>query len=140
MTETDLPQKVKKRIELAKLFYPLDRKYQRRWAKLLIAGFGSTAEQLYTLSAEYNYNFISPEDNTVLWLDGETDKPECMFCLINDSANLELTASIFERIKKYAPVFTYAFVNQKKDGDGVFDIFRFSKFSYLEHCNRVKYP
>jgi len=76
----------------------------------------------------------------VLWLDPVDSKAECMFCSIYDITDLDLVASIFDKIKKYSPVFTYCFVNQKKDGEGVFEIFRFSKFSYLEHCNRVKSP
>ena len=62
-----------------------------------------------------------------------------MFSYIENAMQLELFIELFNNINEYSPTFTYAFVNQEKDGNGVFDIFRFSKFSYLEHCNRVKY-
>ena len=139
MQEKEIPEKIKKRIELSGLFYPMERKYERRWGKTLNSGFEQTLAELQSLSNNLNYNQKVPEENTVLWLDPDDGKSECMFCLIDDITKLDLVAGIFDKIKKYSPLFTYAFVNQKKDGEGVFDIFRFSKFSYLEHCNRVKY-
>ena len=140
MQEKEIPERIKKRIELAGLFYPLERKYERRWGKLFNSGFDQTAAELNSLSGKFNFNQNMPEENTVLWLDPDDGKSECMFCLIDDITRLDLATGIFDKIKKYSPHFTYAFVNQKKDGEGVFDIFRFSKFSYLEHCNRVKSP
>jgi len=140
MQENEIPERIKKRIDLAKLFYPLERKYERRWAKLLNFGFDRTAEELNSLSNNLNFNQKVPGENTILWLDPDDGKVECMFCLVYDITDLDLVVSIFDKIKKHSPVFTYGFVNQKKDGEGVFDIFRFSKFSYLEHCNRVKMP
>jgi hypothetical protein len=140
MKENEIPERIKKRIELAKLFYPLERKYERRWGKLLNSGFDRIAEELNSLSNNLNFNQKVPEENTILWLDPGDNKAECMFCLIYDITDLDLVASIFDKIKKYMPVFSYGFVHQKKDGEGVFDIFRFSKFSYLEHCDRVKSP
>jgi hypothetical protein len=44
MQENEIPERIKKRIELAKLFYLLERKYERRWAKLLNSGFDRIAE------------------------------------------------------------------------------------------------
>jgi len=140
MNKKDIPEIAKNRIKLAQLFYPLERKYQRRWAKLFNSGFEDTAEKLKALSQKLHYVYKIPESNSVLWIDAKTNRVECMFCLITDCADIELVSSIFERIKKYNPFFTYAFFYQRKEGEGVFDIFRFSKFSYLEHCNRVKYP
>ena len=139
MQESEIPERIKKRIKLAGLFYPLERKYERRWGKTLNSGFDETVVKLQSLSDDLNFNQKVPEENTVLWLDTDDGKSECMFCLIDDITKLDLVTGIFDKIKKYSPQFTYAFVNQKKDGEGVFDIFRFSKFSYLEHCNRVKY-
>jgi hypothetical protein len=80
------------------------------------------------------------EEKYIIWKDVENKSIECMFFLIIHITRLNLVIELFEKIKNYSPVFTYAFVHQKKDGDGVFVIFRFSKFGYLEHCNRVKYP
>jgi hypothetical protein len=139
MQEKEIPERIKKRIKLAGLFYPLERKYERRWGKTLNSGFNQTLAELQSLSNNLDLNQSVPEEDTVLWLDPDDGKSECMFCLIDDITRLDLVVRIFDKIKKYSPHFTYAFVNQKKDGEGVFDIFRFSKFSYLEHCNRVKF-
>jgi hypothetical protein len=138
--EKEIPEIAKRRIKLSNLFYPLERKYQRRWAKVFNQGFEQTADKLKELSLELQYDYKIPEANSVLWIDSHTNRTECMFCLINDSMDFDMVFNIFKEIEKYEPFFTYAFVHQKKEGVGIFDIFRFSKFSYLEHCNRVKYP
>ena len=129
---------VKKRIEIAKLFYPLEKKFQRRLAKKLISGFEETTNYLSDFAKELNFTQEIIEEKFIIWK--YKSKIECMFIYIQDSMKLDLFIELFEKIKKYTPIFTYAFVHQKKDGEAVFDIFRFSKFSYLEHCNRVKYP
>ncbi len=135
-----VPEFVKKRIEIAKLFYPIERKLQRRLAKKLISGFDETATYLNEFAKEIGFTQKIVEENFIVWKNKNKSNTECMFYYIGDATKLKLFTELFEKINKYSPIFTYAFVNQKKDGDGVFDIFRFSKFSYLEHCNRVKYP
>jgi hypothetical protein len=140
MQREEIPQTVKKRIEIAGLFYPLERKLQKRLAKNLVSGFDATLKYLNELAESLNFVQNVLEGKYIIWKDSGKKSNECMFCLINDITKLNFIVELFEKIKKYSPVFTYAFVYQKKDGHGVFDIFRFSKFSYLEHCNRVKYP
>ncbi len=140
MNEKYIPELVQKRIKLAALFYPIERKLQRRLAKSLISGFEQTVEYFDDLAGTMNYNQSIIGENLILWKDITTKKTECLFCLITDITEIESIPHLFELIKKHSPAFSYAFVHQKKDGDGVFDIFRFSHFSYLEHCNRVKYP
>jgi hypothetical protein len=138
--EREIPEIVRRRIEISKLFYPLERKLQRRLAKNLISGFDEISDYLNELAENRKYVQSVAENEYILWRDANSKSNECMFCLIKDISSLKPVTELFEKIKKYSPIFTYAFVHQKKDGDGVFDIFRFSKFSYLEHCNRVKYP
>jgi len=136
----EIPEIVKKRIKIAKLFYPLERKLQRRLAKNLVSGFDDTFKYLNEFAESMNYVQAVKEKRYIIWKDPDKKNNECMFCIIEDITKLSSVMEIFEKIIKYSPVFTYAFVNQKKTGIGVFDIFRFSKFSYLEHCNRIKYP
>ena len=38
-----------------------------------------------------------------------------MFCIIDDITNPDAAIELFKKIKKYSPVFTYGFINQKKD-------------------------
>lgn len=136
----DLPQEVKKRIEVAKLFYPLDRTAQRRWARLFASDFKKICSRFSDLAGEWEFESRSASDNTILWTDVKSKNSECMFCFVDDVTQLESISSIFDRIRQFRPVFTYAIVHQKKDGEGIYDIFRLSRFSYLEHCNRVKNP
>jgi hypothetical protein len=114
MQENEIPERVKKRIELAKLFYPLERKYERRWGKLLNSGFDQTAEELSSLSNTLNYNQKVPEENTILWLDPIESKAECMFCLIYDITDLDLVASIFDKIKKIFACFYLWFCSSEE--------------------------
>jgi hypothetical protein len=136
----EIPEKLKRRIELSRLFYPLERKDERRWGKLFDAEFAEIYQELQAVGAARDYTQEKVDRNKFMWKDKNDGTSECMFCLIEDITALDNVPDIFDKIKVYTPVFTYAIVHQKKDGDGVFDIFRFSKFSYLEHCNRVRSP
>ena len=140
MQKINIPKALKKKIELSKLFYPLVRKLQRRLAKILVSGHEETIKYLSAMAKSMNYIPVVSKDKYILWNSSEKSNTECMFYVINDITNINFLRDLFKIIKKYSPIFTHAFVHQKKDGEGVFDIFRFSKFSYLEHCNRVKYP
>ena len=140
MKKSGIPEIIKKRIEIAKLFYPLERKFQRRLAKVLLEGFEKLTEYLNMLAEEKNFKQSIMNKKYIVWKHGRKNNIECMFCYVDNAMDLDMFVKIFDNIKKYSPVFTYAFVHQKKDGDTVFDIFRYSKFSYMEHCNRVKYP
>lgn len=129
---------INKRIELAKIFYPLDQTAKRRWARVFRSNWKNINDKFENLAGEWEFSSKSLSDNTILWIDSNNNSIECMFCFIEDISKLELISDIFEKIKNHQPFFTYAIVHQKKDGEGTYDIFRFSRFSYLEHCNRVR--
>ena len=139
MTKKTIPEIVLRKIEVSKLFYPLERKLQRKLAKNLVSGFTDTKDYLSILAKELNFTQNIVEAKLIVWKHKNKAPIECMFSYIENAMQLELFIELFNNINEYSPTFTYAFVNQEKDGNGVFDIFRFSKFSYLEHCNRVKY-
>ena len=139
MTKKTIPEIVLRKIEVSKLFYPLERKLQRKLAKNLVSGFADTTNYLSILAKELNFTQNIVEGKLIVWRYKNKAPIECMFSYIENAMQLELFIELFNNINEYSPTFTYAFVNQEKDGNGVFDIFRFSKFSYLEHCNRVKY-
>lgn len=132
--------KIKRRLELFGMFYPLDRKYERRWAKIFKSGFEVIKEKFKEISIEKNYKQEEVKNNIILWYDHSRNTVECMFYFINDASNLSSVYNCFKLIRKYKSFITYAIVHQKKDGENDYDIFRFSQFSYLEHCNRVRYP
>ena len=137
ISEKEIPEKIKRRIGLSKMYCPLERKDKRKWGKIFDSTFDEIYSELEKLAKVRDYIQNKLDNNKIMWKDKNDKTAECMFCIINDITNVDLIQDVFNIIKKYKPVFTYAVVHQKKDGDGVFDIFRFSKFSYLEHCNRV---
>ncbi len=140
LTEEYLPERVNRRLALAKLFVQLERKDERKWAKIFMSGRENIRAHFSTLAAELNYTEEHIEDNIILWREPEDNVAECMFCFIYDPVEFEPVYNIFKFIDKYKPVFTYGIIRQWKEGENLFDIFRYSKFSYMEHCNRVKYP
>lgn len=134
----ELPEKIGSRIELARLYCPLDRNESRRWGRIFHKGFDVIVEKLKDLAHKKAYDQKVVSKNTILWLDKKDSNTECMIYLVDDATDLGQAEGIFKRIKKYRPFFTYVIVHQRKDGEGTYDIFRFSRFSYLEHCNRVR--
>lgn len=76
----------------------------------------------------------------ILWREPGSASVECMFYFMRDATDLGSVMNCFKTIQQKNVFLTYAIVYQEKDGENVFDVFRASKFSYLEHCNRVKYP
>jgi len=140
MKNDKTPDKVKKRLELFKMFYPLERKDQRKWAKIFKSHFMIISQKFRELSFEKGYRQEDINKQLILWRDPEDASVECMFYFVQDVTDLSAIYHCFEHIKQYDIYLTYIIVNQKKDGKNVFDIFKSSQFSYLEHCNRVKYP
>ncbi len=140
LSEEQYPEKVQRRIALSKLFYPLERKHQRRWGKIFDSGSETIYEAFQEVAEAKNYRQEKLDANKILWRDSKDDSAECMFCLIDDVTDIDAICDVYDMIKQYNPFLTYTIVHQVKDGEGQFDIFRFSKFSYLEHCNRVRSP
>jgi hypothetical protein len=134
----DLPEDVQRRINLSGLFYPLDRNNSRRWGTVLKNGYDSWEKKLSELAEEHGYESKRWENSeTIIWKDPQSKQVECMFQLITNPGSLPDVENIFKSIKQINPIFTYVFLHQKKDGNHCWDIFRMSKFSYLEHCNRI---
>lgn len=140
MKEKVLPKIVRKRIEISKLFYPLDRNEERKWARIFRNGLDSLFVKLEPEASKLGFVQELIQDNFILWKDPDSNTNECMFCIITDPSSFQSIQSVINRIEVLMPIFTYAIIHQEKDGEGIYDIFRLSKFSYLEHCNRVKVP
>jgi len=132
-----LPKRIQRRIELSNMFYPLERNDERKWGKIISSETKNIFDYLKELAIKKNYIQEKVDPNKIIWKEKD-GSIESMFCFIEDITNLKSVRKVFSKIKKLKPIFTYAIVHQKKDGDGVYDIFRFSKFSYLEHYNRVR--
>lgn len=139
-TRKEIPELIKRRVQLSRIFSSSNQTEKRRWGRVFFAGFDNTEAKLASLSEALKYKQEKLNRNSILWRGIENNSVECMFCFIDEVTNINQVASVFRLIKKYNPLFTYGIVRQFKDGMGVYDIFRFSKFSYLEHHNRVKAP
>jgi len=137
-SKSKLPLKVKRRLELFDMFYPTKQSEKQKWARIFNSSFERICEVFEERSESQKYIQEAISNDTITWRDKTDSLLECMFYFVNDPIDLKLVKKIFLRIEKYKPTLTYAIVHQKKDGEGTYDIFRFSKFSYLEHCNRVR--
>jgi hypothetical protein len=136
----NLPAYVERRLNLAALFDTPSQTDKRRWGRLFASDLDAIQKSFSLLAKENGYTQQSGSKDTLLWYEENRSDAECMFCFIQDVSRLENIETIFKHIKTYHPFFTYAIVPQFKDGDGVYDIFRFSRFSFLEHHNRVRAP
>jgi hypothetical protein len=139
MKEKAVPEIIKKRIEIAKMFYPLERNEERKWARVFHKGLDSLYARLETEASKLSF-IQDLKENYIIWIDPDKNTNESMFCIISDATSFKSVQSLISKIEELRPIFTYAIVHQQKDGEGTYDIFRLSKFSYLEHCNRVKVP
>ena len=135
--DSKLPKRIQRRIELSNIFYPLERKEERKWGKIFNSEIKYIFDYFNQLAINKNYLQEKIDVNKIIWKE-KNGSIESMFCFIEDLTNLESVRNVFLKIKKLNPTLTYTIVHQKKDGEGIYDIFRFSKFSYLEHCNRVR--
>jgi len=140
LTIKDQPIKIQRRLDLFAMFSPLERKYERRWAKLFMSDFNTKAKKFKELSIEKGYKQEEVNQQLLLWRNPKENSAECMFYFINNVSDFSSVYNCFKYIEQYKVFLTYAIVHQKKDGENDYDIFRFSHFSYLEHCNRVRYP
>lgn len=138
ITDKKIPEKIKRRLTLFKMFYPLDRNQERRWGRIFDSEFKDVCAFFKEAAEKNNYEQKSIGKQLILWKDIGTPNVEALFYFVWEPSDLDQIQGIFKRIQKHRPAVSYGIIHQKKDGDGVFDIFRFSRFSYLEHCNRVR--
>jgi hypothetical protein len=108
---------------------------KKKWGRIFSLPFPRIAEALAPLAERHGLRQEARADH-ILWL-GKSKKPAAMFCFITDPSDLAQVKRVYNRISRFSPRVTFAIVHQKADGSGVYDIFRFSERSYLEHHNRV---
>jgi hypothetical protein len=135
-----LPAKIMRRLELTRMFYPLGRTAERRWARLFRSGFPAIEERFGEIASDRRYRQTGAGGDHILWRDPRGTGVEAMFYFVREAGDLVSVSRLFRLIRRYRPFCTYAVVHQKKDGENCFDIFRATPFSYLEHCNRVRFP
>jgi len=136
----DYPTKTNERLDLGALFDTPNHYQKLKWGRLFEKPAREIENEFNLLADAKNFIQRSIAENTFGWYNKRSGNLDCMFCFIGNVTDLTKVGEAFELIKEFDPFFTYAIVHQKKDGDGCYDIFRFSRFSYLEHHNRVYAP
>ena len=124
--------------DLFRMFYPLGREEQARWARLL-----SLPDPEYEsgLEVEARKRGLAQErvGEAVVWSD-EKGEPLMLLFRLSDPGDLPAVQRIYEAIAANEAPLAYTFVHQLPDGPDTWDIFHMSKLTYLAHCNRVSGP
>jgi hypothetical protein len=108
---------------------------KHKWGRIFSLPLPRIGEALAPLAERHGFRQQVKKDY-ILWL-GKSKKPAAMFCFIADPSELAQVKKVYDRISLFSPRVTFAVVHQKADGPGIYDIFRMSERSYLEHHNRV---
>jgi hypothetical protein len=126
------------RRDLYGMFYPLEKAEQDEWAAIVRL---PTKEYLARL-AEKAKRFECRQENTgetVRWI-GPAGNLELMLFRIPDPGDLSAVQSLYVTLGETRCPIAFAFVNQRGDHPDAWDVFHFSRLSYLCHGNRVSGP
>lgn len=104
------------------------------WAELLAGPIEGVYDQLSTLAGQHDCK-QTVKDETVQWTsaDGEL---QAAFFVLPEPADIEAVIHIYEKIRHSRCSVSFVFV--ECDRSGLYDIFRLSARSYLEHHNQAK--
>lgn len=123
---------------LFRMFYPLERADQSKWAAIV-----SLPEPEYrsALEGEARERGLRQEEmeGAVAWLADDGRQLMLLF-RVPDPRNLGAVRAIYDTIAANEAPLAYTFVHQATDGEGTWDIFHMSRLTYLAHCNRVSGP
>lgn len=126
------------RPDLYRMFYPLDRTEQNEWAEIVQLPHADYVACLADKAQVYDCR-QEVEEDAVRWF-GKAGNLELMLFRIPDPGNLRAVTAIYAAIADTECPIAYAFVNQRGDHRDAWDVFQFSRLSYLNHCNRVSGP
>ena len=104
------------------------------WAELLAGPIEGVYDQLSTLAGQHDCK-QTVKDKTVQWTsaDGEL---QAAFFVLPEPGDIEAVIHIYEKIRHSRCSVSFVFV--ECDRPGLYDIFRLSARSYLEHHNQAK--
>jgi hypothetical protein len=126
------------RRDLYGMFYPLDKAEQDEWAEIVRL----PSEQYLARLAEKAQRYGCRQSSTgeiVSWLGGAGNL-ELMLSRIPDPGDLSAVQAIYAVLAETNCPIAFAFVNQRGDHPDAWDVFHFSRLSYLCHGNRVSGP
>lgn len=124
--------------DLSRMFYPLTGAERRKWAAIVAQ---PEREYVSALEREALARGLQQRalDTAVAWVDRE-GRPLMLLFRIADPGDLAAVRRLYDTIAAHEAPLAYAFVHQRPDGEGTWDIFHMSKLTYLAHCNRVSGP
>ncbi|MBN1510145.1 MAG: hypothetical protein JW955_25080 [Sedimentisphaerales bacterium] len=107
---------------------------QAEWAELLAGPIERVTDQLGALAASHGCT-QTVSDHVVQWLNAE-GQPETQFFVLPDPEEIGAYVSMYRQIRQtHCPI---SFVFIKGDEPRLYDIFRLSARSYLEHHNQLR--
>lgn len=107
---------------------------QAQWAQLLTGPFKGVAAALAALATEHSCT-QTVSDYLIQWTNSD-GQLEVQFFILPNSKDINAIISVYEQVRATrCPV---SFVFTPSERPGVFDIFRLSARSYLEHHNQAK--
>ena len=123
------------RQDIYDMFTQYQAEFQYKWNKIIAAGFDAFEVELEQLAQRFGLS-QSKADKRVLWKNAQ-GQVEAMFAYIIDPTDIDGIISTYVAIKDNNSPLTFAFIEQREDGEGQYDIFRLSEKSYTEHNNRA---
>ena len=106
---------------------------RRKWLKLLLDSVDKAKNQLDILANDYDFSQTT-ENEMVRW-QNSNKQTEALFYFTQNFPSLDDYIRIYDQIKIEKCPITFLFQRAHPE---VFDIFKFSARSYMEHHNQVK--
>ncbi|MHC4431695.1 MAG: hypothetical protein ACYTBS_07640, partial [Planctomycetota bacterium] len=104
------------------------------WAELLTGPVERVNDQLNVLASRHDCT-QTVDDDIVRWFSGK-QKLEAMFFILSGAADVETLTGIYEQLRDSGCPVSFVFAAGERAG--LYDIFRLSARSYLEHHNQAK--
>jgi len=126
------------RRDLYGMFYPLARSEQEEWAEIVRLPTRDYLSRLAEKATRFDCRQES-DGEMVRWF-GRAGNLELMLFRIPDPGDLRAVRSLYATLEETSCPIAFAFVNQRGDHQDAWDVFHFSRVSYLCHSNRVCGP
>ncbi len=123
--------------EIYSMFDDYSQTFKKKWGRIFHNGVISIENALRDEANKIGYT-IQRSGRDLLWVD-RRNTVEALFRFIPDPFNILLFQNIYQKIRKTNAPVAFVIVHQTVDGEGNYDVFRFSERSFLEHHNRARY-
>ena len=126
------------RRDLYGMFYPLKKSEQDEWAEIVRLPSEQYLSRLGDKAKHYGCR-QEHSGETVRWL-GQAGTLELMLFRLPDPGDLNAVRALYTQLEETKCPIAFAFVNQRGDHPDAWDVFHFSRLSYLCHGNRISGP